>query len=279
MLPNLVVIGAMKCATTSLHHYLDLHPEISMARQRGLNGFLAENASRGMAWYGSHFEGPGRIRGDTSPRYTNAPLNPGVAARMHAVIPEARLVYLVRDPVERMLSHYTHYVAAGYEARDADRALLDLGDGPERNPYLCRSLYWMQLEHYLALYPPSRIHVLYYEGLRDRRRETLRDLFRFLEVDEGFEAPGFGRVHHETRDKRRLTPVGRGVQRMLAPALARLSQDDRERARSLLTRPFSRRVERPVLEANVEARLRRLVQEDSRRLQDFVGRPAPGWKI
>jgi hypothetical protein len=278
-LPNLVVIGAMKCATTSLHHYLDLHPEISMARQRGLNAFLAENAGRSIDWYASHFDLPGRIRGDTSPRYTNAPLNPGVPARLHAWLPEARLVYVVRDPVARMVSHYTHYVASGYERRAPAEALLDESEGRERNPYLCRSLYWMQLEHYLSLYPPSRIHVLYYEALRDRRRETLRALFRFLGVDESFEASAFERVHHETRHKRSLTPTGQRVRQLLTPALARLSQDGRERVGALLTRPFSRRVERPVLDASVEARLCDRLRSDSRNLQEFVGSAGPGWSV
>ena len=117
MLPNLVVIGAMKCATTSLHHYLTLHPGISMSRQRGLNFFLDENHERGSDWYAAQFDGPEKIHGDTSPRYANFPLNPGVPERMVRLLPRAKLIYLVREPVERVISHYTHYVAAGYEER------------------------------------------------------------------------------------------------------------------------------------------------------------------
>lgn len=273
-LPNLVVLGAMKCATTSLHHYLDLHPEICMSRERGLNAFLEENLPRGLDWYRSHFDQRARIRGDTSPRYTNAPLDPGVASRMRQLLPDARLVYLVRDPVERMVSHYTHYVASGYESRPAAEALLDLRSGPERNPYLSRSLYWMQLREYLGHYPRSQLKVIYYEDLRDRGRDTLREIFRFLEVDEHFDAAGFDRIHHRTRDKRRLTPAASGLTPILDAALAPLPQDARDRVGSLVTRPFSRRVERPHLAPGITAKLRELLRDDSERVQAFVGRRA-----
>jgi hypothetical protein len=278
MLPNLVVIGAMKCATTSLHHYLGLHPEIAMSGERGLNFFLEENQGRGEAWYAKQFDGPEKIHGDTSPRYANYPLNPGVPERMYALLPEARLVYIVRDPVERIVSHYTHYVAAGYEDRDLVDALEDVEKDPERNPYTCRSLYHLQLEQYLRRYPRAQIEVLFYESLRDRRSETLAGLFRFLGVDDALEDVGFERVHHRTIEKRQLTPAGRRLDGWLSGPLSGLSQDVRVGVAATLTRPFSRAVPRPVVTPELEYRLRTLLHADGLALQDFVGRPVP-WPL
>lgn len=128
-LPTFVVIGAMKAGTVSLRHYLDEHPDVFLGRG-GMFGepnyFVAEyNWSRGRAWYESLFAdadadaGQAGAIGECSPSYTMAPAFPGVPERMAAVIPDARLVYVVRDPVARMQSMYMHQVSAGRERRRA----------------------------------------------------------------------------------------------------------------------------------------------------------------
>ena len=146
-LPNLIVIGGLKCGTTSLHHYLNLHPQIAMSRPKELNFFVAElNWELGPEWYASHFERDAEIRGETSPHYTNLPRFEGVAERMRELLGDgARLIYMVRDPIERMLSHYLHNVGGGYESRPMAEALAD----PD-SAYVARSRYAMQLEPYLA---------------------------------------------------------------------------------------------------------------------------------
>ncbi len=82
-LPNLIVIGGLKCGTTSLHHYLNLHPEIGMSRPKELNFFVEElNWELGADWYRGHFPADVAVRGETSPHYTNRPRFEGVAERM-----------------------------------------------------------------------------------------------------------------------------------------------------------------------------------------------------
>ena len=79
-LPNLIVIGGLKCGTTSLHHYLNLHPQVAMSRPKELNFFVAElNWELGPEWYASHFDRDADLRGETSPHYTNLPRFTGVA--------------------------------------------------------------------------------------------------------------------------------------------------------------------------------------------------------
>lgn len=130
-LPTFVVIGAMKAGTVSLRHYLDEHPDVFVARGGTFsepNFFVAEdNWSRGRGWYESLFDGAGQAAavGECSPSYTWAHVYAGIPERMAQVIPAARLVYVVRDPIARMQSMYLHQVSAGRERRRAAVALLD----------------------------------------------------------------------------------------------------------------------------------------------------------
>src|SRR4029078_8223086 len=81
---------------------------------------------RGRGGRGSHFERSASVRGETSPHYTNLPRFTGVAERMRAVLGVGpRVVYMVRDPIDRMLSHYLHNVGGGYESRQLEMALSD----------------------------------------------------------------------------------------------------------------------------------------------------------
>jgi hypothetical protein len=194
MLPTFIVIGAMKGGTSSLHRYLAAHPEICMSSTKETDFFVAEkNYSLGTDWYESQFCVPARHRGEASPNYTKWPYYAGVPERMHALVPDARLIYVVRDPVDRMISHFGHRVSKQSEARPIDNALQ-----PTSKKYLAPSQYYTQLQQFQQYYPPERIMVVASEDLRDERRATLRSIFKFLEVDPTFDSEKFNREHHRT---------------------------------------------------------------------------------
>jgi hypothetical protein len=183
------VIGGLKCGTTSLHHYLSLHPEVSMSRPKELNFFIAElNWGLGTDWYESHFDPRATVRGESSPHYTNLPRFEGVAERMRATVGEARIVYLVRDPIDRLLSHYLHNVGGGYDPRPLADALAD-----ERSAYWQRSRYAYQVAPYLDAFGPDRVAIVSREELRDERKATMRRLYGFCGVEDGFTSPEFER--------------------------------------------------------------------------------------
>ena len=97
MLPTVIVIGAAKCGTTSVHEYLDDHPEVAMSAEKELNFFVEEkNWPRGIAWYESQFDPDAPVRGESSPTYTAYPEYHGVPERIRSVVPDAKLIYLVR---------------------------------------------------------------------------------------------------------------------------------------------------------------------------------------
>ena len=115
-LPDFVVIGAMKSGTSSLHEYLDSLPDVCMSRPKEPAYFVPERfAWRSEEWYSGFFTAKplARHRGEVSPHYSIRHVYPGVVERMHAVMPDARIVYLVRDPIERIRSEWMHHVARG----------------------------------------------------------------------------------------------------------------------------------------------------------------------
>lgn len=104
-LPNLIVIGAHKGGTTSLHHYLRQHPQIFMSSLKELDFFVDEfNWPKGIDWYRKQFSSVAPIRGESSPSYTHFPKLKGVPERIHHLIPDAKLICirLLADDVEEL---------------------------------------------------------------------------------------------------------------------------------------------------------------------------------
>jgi hypothetical protein len=271
-LPNLIIIGAMKCGTTSLHFQLRRHPQIAMPLDKELNFFVAErNWTKGVEWYASRFPAGTRIRGESSPSYSWLPQFAGVPARMHSVIPNARLVYMVRDPVERLISHWVQNFAEGTEPEPLAVAMRKEG-------YLSRSRYWTQVSAYLEHYPPSRILVIEMEDLAQDRAATLRKVFAFLDVDPEVALPDL-RLNRSDR-KRVKTRAGAWIERSpLGRGIDALPQWLEWKAERYLYWPFSRRIERPALSGRDRAELAELLREDANRFREFAGREFADWCV
>ena len=279
-LPNLIVIGGLKCGTTSLHHYLNLHPEIAMSRPKELNFFVAElNWELGPEWYASHFERAAPVRGETSPHYTNLPRFAGVAERMRETLGgEARIVYMVRDPIDRMLSHYLHNVGGGYESRPLEAALADPGSA-----YVTRSMYAMQAEPYLEAFGADSVRIVTREDLHERRGETMRSVFEFCEVDAAFDSPQFEREWETGSGKQdggfRL--MDRAVRlpglRAVDRNFDRLPESLRWLVERIVHDPGRGAVPKPRLPQGLRERLRETLAEDTARLERIAGRELP-WR-
>src|SRR4051794_4939656 len=181
MLPTFFVIGAPKCGTTSLHTDLDRHPSVSMSRVKEPWVFAGPDYEERLGEYDTLFAAGATARGESSAVYALHPYFPGVPERIAKAVPDARFVYLVRDPIERAISHHAQLVTDGKEARPLEQALL--ADDQPANVYVAASSYATQLERYLSISPGERILVVEQAALLARPEETMSRVFDFLGVD------------------------------------------------------------------------------------------------
>jgi hypothetical protein len=277
-LPNLIVIGAQKCATTSLHYYLNLHPQITMSREKELNFFVEDrNWHRGVEWYQMQFSSSSQVRGEASPNYTAYPLYRRVPEKMHSIVPDAKLVYVIRDPIKRILSHYVHNCAVGLEHRSIEEAVKE-NDG--HNQYVFRSKYFMQLEQYLAFFPRTQILIMSAEDLQNKRRSAMRKLFHFLHVDDSYWSPRFFFMWHRSRFKRQVLE---GDNLVLIPTmnafLERLPFELRGVLERCLLLPFSRQIEKPILDNRLRTVIIEYLEQDTEYLRKYTGQPFEGWSV
>jgi hypothetical protein len=279
-MPNLIIIGGLKCGTTSIHHYLGLHPEIHMSKPKELNFFVRElNWDLGIPWYEGRFDGRFPVRGESSPHYTNLPRYHGVAARIHDNLPDARLIYMVRDPISRILSHWRHATGAGYETRSMEDVLTR-----EDQTYVTRSMYWMQLQPYLERFGPEKICVIAQEELQAEREETMRRAFEFAGVDPDFTSEQF------EREWERSTAKESGQYQLMEKLVKlpgfksfdrnfdRLPERMRWMVEKVVHDPAAPEAPKPELTSEIKSDLTRRFADDAPRIQEFAGRGFPRWE-
>jgi hypothetical protein len=176
----------MKGGTTSLYDYLVQHPSIAAATRKEIH-FFDDNFECGLDWYRAHFELEAKlsasgqaITGEASPYYLCSAL---AAERIRSAIPEVRLIAILRNPVDRAISHYHHQAKRGREARSLEEAFgMELSRSREAGgepvasrhfDYLGRGCYAHQLAEYLSRFGRDRILVLKSEDLfADPQRVT-----------------------------------------------------------------------------------------------------------
>jgi Sulfotransferase domain len=263
-LPTFVICGAMKSGTTSLAAYAGAHPDVFVTEPKEPH-FFSWYWERGRDWYEDLFTGSGaaRARGEASTTYTMAPLVTGVPERMARLVPDVKLVYLVRNPVERIRSQYVHYAAHSGELRPMIRAVR------EDPRYLDISRHAAQLERYLERFSREQILVLSSEQLRDHRRATLTELFTFLGVDPAAAVVGLDDEHNAGAAKRRLPAAMEYPRRVLDRA-----RINRVVPRSLRARVY-RAMKRTQITAEVSPEVETFVwkelEPDLTRFRTFVG--------
>jgi hypothetical protein len=175
-LPDFVIIGAMKSATTTLHAQLARQPGIVMSDPKEPNFFSDdEQWARGLDWYASLFAaaGPDDLAGESSTHYTKLPTHPHTVERMRAHVPDARLVYVMRHPVDRLVSQYVHQ-ASERRMPPIDRAVDEV---PELVEY---GRYAMQLEPYLRSFGPEQVLPVFVDRMRAHSQEELERVAAFV---------------------------------------------------------------------------------------------------
>jgi hypothetical protein len=194
-LPTFIVIGAMRSGTSSLYNYLQRHPEILMSQIRETDFFArTELFKQGKDAYRRFFRPTNvKVIGDVCSNYSKFPFIQNIPERLQGMLPRAKLIYLARHPLERMLSHYFYSVLEGHEDRDLNTALFD----PGNNEYFAVSRYKLQLEQYKN---PQKILVMPLDQLEKNRKQALKQIYNHIGVSWYWHSD-FEFSFHRTQDR------------------------------------------------------------------------------
>jgi hypothetical protein len=257
----------MKCGTTSLHYYLSTHPQIFMSARKELD-FFSNDATyaRGLDWYSAQFQTTQPVRGESSPNYSKRHLFPETAARLVTALPDVRLIYLVRDPIDRLISHFVHgqsKTSVTYNLSKLMRA-----DSHEARAILLTGKYMYQLEPFLGLLGEQRIMVVPLEQLEKERDSTLRRIVSFVGADpqQNLEISAAKKLNSA---KRRSQPTALGELADRAPEAVR--QPLRRLLRRLPNRLTQRPIAAPSLDSSDLDWLATYYRSDTEKLERFMG--------
>ena len=196
LLPDFLVISPPKTGSTWLADNVRRHPGLFVPARKEVKYFSSFGDWLGLEWYLDHFAEAGdRLKGEASPSYALLPLDRIRLVR--ELMPQVKLVFLMRDPVDRAWSHVRHTFRYG-EAAFAYRAIpleeatdQDWRDGARHPWIVANNDYLGQLQRWLSIFPREQFFVGFYEDLARRPESLLRDLFAFLGVDGSLDLAGF----------------------------------------------------------------------------------------
>lgn len=191
-MPDFLGIGTQKGGTTSLHRWLSKQPEVFLPDQKELHYFDL-NFDRSINWYKNYFTKAkfNQTCGEITPFYL---FHPKVPKRIYEILPNARLIILLRDPVERTISHYWHARKRGFETLSPEKAIeaeeKRLREGGiyslQKHSYIGRSRYIEQLDRYEKYFKKEQLLILKSENLFTNSKETQNEIKKFLMIeDEG----------------------------------------------------------------------------------------------
>ena len=235
-LPNFIILGAQKSGTTSLHHALDIHPEVFVSDPKEISFFNKdENYNRGIEFYGSFFKkwNNEKVAGESTPSYL---WDERVPPRIKKVLPKAKFIILLRNPVDRAYSAYWYAFIGGDEVLSFEEALEAESSRASQEPdirgfssYVDRGLYAAQIKRYYKQFSPDQFLILIAEEYKKNPQLTMIEVTKFLEIscDQTFldavmnvkknlsRVPRFKSIHRLVPFFSRNLPLGAKVIRRL----------------------------------------------------------------
>lgn len=230
---DFLIIGAQKAGTTSLFKYINNHPQVFMPAAKECPYFNSEEMlRRGWDVYlDQYFKNApiNRLWGTATPEYM---VQPAVPERIKALLPNVKLIALLRNPVERAFSHYRMSVRRGYETRSFDvaiqeqllpHALITARGMPDHtNSYVVNSEYGRILREYFRLFSNKQISVHFLEDMQIAPQDVVKKIFSFLDVTSEFIPPNIGEIYHRGGRRRRWSELEmlRAKMKGIRPVLA-----------------------------------------------------------
>lgn len=274
-LPNFLVIGAQKSATSSLCALLRQHPDVFMCEPKEPYFFSHDEIfANGMGWYESLFSGGANAAalGEGSTTYTQHHLYPHAAERVADALPDVKLIFMARHPVERIVSHWMHLRTKG------GRETLPLNEAVRaREEYIDHSLYTHQLDFYREHYHTDSFRLLFFEDFKNDAAAVTRSCFSFLGVNPDAWTPDDAqRVRHASSEGRTDTGMLRPLRRVPGFAVLRdlAPAGLRESFRRVLKKPVG---EAPEFDADTRAWLEDRLRDDAHAYLRSAGKPKDYW--
>jgi len=267
--PDFIIIGAMKCATSTLHEQLALQPGIFMTDKIHEPNFFSndDQFDRGLDWYANLFSSApdGVLRGESSTHYTKLPTYPKTVARMHKLVPCAKLIYIIRHPIDRLISQYIHEWSRTEIRLPIDKAL------NVHRHLIDYSRYAFQLQPFLDVYGTENILLVFFERLIQYPQGEFERICEFI---------GYDRI---PQWREQLHPVNVSAQRIRKGPLVSFVINNRilqSLRRSLVPRRIREAVrrqmvmhERPKLNRDEISNLSSLFDNDLRKLGNWLNLP------
>jgi Sulfotransferase family len=292
MMPNFFIIGAHKSGTSALYHYLSQHPQIYMCPIKEPGFFFSdlwragnyrESAISTLEEYRALFQGVVNevAVGEASTGYLYVP---GVAQNISRTVPEAKLIAILRNPMDRAYSHYLMNIRDGDQwissfsdaLREDDRDVQCALHCPKR--YKEIGFYGKQLKNYFDHFPREQIRVCLYDELMSDPLRTIQDCCRFLSVDDTFvpnmsHKPNVSGIPHRTTLHSLLFKSGR------VKSLAKRFVPTRLQAqvRRIVVGLVNAKLDRPPLPSSIRSELGALYREDIIELQALIHCDLSGW--
>jgi len=272
-LPSFVVIGAAKCGTTSLCDLLGQHPEVFMSAPKEPHYFSrVRYVAPGRAWYESLFANASSCVavGEGSTSYTHPHRVAIVAPRIRELLPDVRLIYMVRDPIRRLESDWRMRVREG-------RVPGSINDAVSAHPSLVTfGLYWTHLNVYRRLFGDDQILLVFLEDFADDPLRVLAEVYRHIGVDPGFEPRDPATPRNAASRARRDRWFASDLRRL--PAFRALKDRLPRQAIDLLKRFGTARYDiRVEWDEETLASVTDILVDDARKLLDFCGKPRSFW--
>jgi len=271
---HFVVIGSMKSGTTSLYQHLLAHPDVGMSRMKETDYFVPSmNLSLGQKWYDKQFPEDATLTGEVSPNYTKHDIFPGVPQEIAAYAPEAKLIFLARDPVDRFVSQYKHALSMGHADVSPD-ALLATDNGAHM---LETSRYAAQLETYLKVFRRDQLLILDFKELVQDPQSVLDEVTAFL----GIAPLKIGEIA-TNNDAQSIAAMPSFVQRLWRSKLMRridplITRGMRDGARRLLSRGKAKPL--PDIPESLRAEVATRLRDDAAAFRTLSGKPFSDWKV
>ena len=288
-MPNFFIVGAQKAGTTSLYQYLNQHPQVYMSPRKEphfFEGMRSEYRRPGrrsvpvsdLAQYQALFAGASdeRAIGEASASYLYSPRAPGL---IKSSVPDAKLIAILRNPADRAYSNFLYCVQVGREPLGSFAEALQAEEARTRDKwgplwyYKQKGFYYAQVKRYFDTFGRGQVGVWLYEDLRNDPLGTLREVFRFLDIDESF-VPDAS-MEYNPSGVPRVGRLYKGVRTLTArnPALVERVLPARVRGyvkRRILVKP-------PPFPPEVRRQLTDSYGEDILRLQELIGRDLSAW--